>query len=130
MAKHRSIAMDAAKALARAERSGSAERDLASRSVRRRSDGAIDIAYYEGRMRRLRARWMRMWLRRFVGRIGESWRRRLAAAELYTLDEHALRDMGITRGDIPAIASGAYVRDESRRPRGGCIGDAKKAQGN
>jgi len=130
MAKHRSIATDVAAALPRAERSGSDESDIASRSVRRRSDGSIDIAYYERRMRRLRARWMRMWLRGIVRRIGESWRRRLAAAELYSLDERALRDMGITRGDIPAVVSGGYVRDESRRQRGGCIRGPNEAQGN
>ncbi|MBL8839000.1 MAG: DUF1127 domain-containing protein [Alphaproteobacteria bacterium] len=34
-------------------------------------------------------------------------------AELAQLDDRTLADLGITRGDIPAIASGIYAREAS-----------------
>jgi uncharacterized protein YjiS (DUF1127 family) len=40
-------------------------------------------------------------LRRAVARIGESFRRRAAAAELMALDDRLLADIGLSRGDIP-----------------------------
>jgi uncharacterized protein YjiS (DUF1127 family) len=61
---------------------------------------------------------MRLWLRRLVGRVAGFWRRRALEAELHTLDERSLHDIGIARGDIPAIVSGDYAHDESRRQRG------------
>lgn len=91
------------------------------------SNGAIDIAYYERRARALRARCMRLWLRKCLARIARFWRRRAAQAELYRLDERAMRDIGITGGDIPAIVSGIYFRDNSRRQRGARMCDALDA---
>jgi uncharacterized protein YjiS (DUF1127 family) len=48
-------------------------------------------------------------------RFGAAWeeRRRLAqdVAALYQLPEAELRDMGLNRGDLPAVLSGRYRRD-------------------
>lgn len=88
------------------------------RAIRRLCNGAIDLAYYEKRARALRARCMRFWLHRLIRSVVRFWRRRAVAAELWSLDESAMRDIGIARSDIAAIASGAYFQDESRRQRG------------
>jgi uncharacterized protein YjiS (DUF1127 family)/ketosteroid isomerase-like protein len=82
--------------------------------VRRKRDGVIDIAYYVHRAGRLRTRWMR----RLIGRIAHFRQRRAAEAELHALDARTLHDIGIAPGDIPAIASGVYFRDDGRRQRG------------
>ena len=56
-------------------------------------------------VRRLRflnpVHWLRTWLAR-----------ELATTELYDLDDRSLADLGITRGDFPAILSGTYRRGE------------------
>lgn len=103
--------------------------DRAPPSIRRIFNGAIDIDYYVRRARELRARLMRLWLRRFIGRVTRFWRRRAVGAELYALDERAMHDIGIARGDIPAIASGAYFQDESRRQRSAWNRDAIEEHG-
>ncbi|GEM_PF-2517022 len=51
------------------------------------------------------ARWAR-------GRIVRWWKRRMDLAELYSLDERSLADIGLTRADIP------YVVYERRTRRG------------
>lgn len=44
-------------------------------------------------------------------------------AELAALDDRTLMDLGISRHDIPAIASGSYVRDvETNYLRGRVVG--------
>ena len=45
-------------------------------------------------------------------------------AELATLDDRTLADLGISRSDIPAIASGVYVREqlETGYTRGRVVG--------
>ena len=43
--------------------------------------------------------------------------RRLAAAQLYAMDDRALRDIGLRRGEIEFSVSGAL--DPTRRPRAG-----------
>lgn len=100
-----------------------------SPSIRRTCNGAIDIEYHEWRARTLRARWMRVWLCRFIAHVTRLWRRRAKKAELYTLDERTLRDIGIVYGDIPMIASGAYFYDESRKQRGSWIPSATEVHG-
>lgn len=45
------------------------------------------------------------WLRRWA-------ERETAANELYRLDDRTLVDLGITRGDFPAILSGDYRRGQ------------------
>lgn len=87
-----------------------------------------DLDYYTARARKLRARYIRHGLRRIaiavmrrardVGRwFDERAHRRAALRELATLDARALADIGITRGDINAIASGAFNRDGTRQHR-------------
>ena len=54
-------------------------------------------------------------LRRAVERFRESYRRRAAAAELMTLDDRLLADIGLTRADIPAavgVARAGWLKDE------------------
>jgi uncharacterized protein YjiS (DUF1127 family) len=86
------------------------------------SDGAIDIRCRAPGTGRPRAHRMRSWLRAVLGRVLGYWRRRAAEHELYRLDERMMRDIGFSRADFPAILSGEYVRDESRRQRGGRSG--------
>jgi uncharacterized protein YjiS (DUF1127 family) len=54
-------------------------------------------------------------LRRIAERIGESFRRRAAAAELMALDDRLLADIGLSRSDIPAAVGTArlgWLKDE------------------
>lgn len=108
--------------------------DPTSSWIPRFGNGVIDFAYYEQRARKLRARWMRSWLHGVVDRVAAFWRRRATAAKLYALDERTLRDIGITRGDIPAIASGAFFQDETRRQRDvgsrASVGDQERGSSN
>ncbi|MGQ0663338.1 MAG: DUF1127 domain-containing protein [Pseudomonadota bacterium] len=51
-----------------------------------------------------------------------AWRRRQRAYdELMSLDDRALADIGLSRGDIPAVAAGRYV------PFRGLVGTAESA---
>ncbi|MBI5335963.1 MAG: DUF1127 domain-containing protein [Burkholderiales bacterium] len=61
---------------------------------------------------------MRAWLRRVVVRVLRHLRQRRDTAALQAMDERGLHDIGVARSDLPAIASGAYLRDGSRRQRG------------
>jgi uncharacterized protein YjiS (DUF1127 family) len=58
--------------------------------------------------------------------------RRLAAAQLYAMDDRALRDIGLRRGEIEFAVSGAL--DPTRRPRAGnrvrgCVEALRPKQG-
>lgn len=86
-------------------------------AIRRSGTGAIDIEYYERRAHDLRIQFMRYWLRNLIRRVTRFWQRPTTEAELNALDDRALHDIGISRSDIPAIASGIYFGDESRRQR-------------
>jgi uncharacterized protein YjiS (DUF1127 family) len=86
--------------------------------VRRHGSRAIDLDHYKMRLRKLRSRWMRRQLRGLFNRAARLWRRSEIEAELSALDKRMLHDMGITAGDILAIARGSFVRDDSRRQRG------------
>lgn len=88
-----------------------------SKRVRRTPDGSIDVRYYERRARRLRARWVRSCAVRLWRRMVDAFRRSAVIRELNALDERTLRDIGIGRADIDAIASGDFCRDPSRRQR-------------
>jgi uncharacterized protein YjiS (DUF1127 family) len=81
--------------------------------IRRRSDGSIDIEYYESRARRLRS----SYITNLFVRLVRCWRRSSVHLELQVLDERTMRDIGISHSDIPAIVSGAYFRDDTRRQR-------------
>lgn len=92
----------------------------AFRPIRRRSGGGIDYEFYAARARRERARVWRQGLRavrdgfaavlrRAV--IEPRRRRRLARdtyRELMALDDRMLADIGLRRGDIPAVARGEW----------------------
>jgi uncharacterized protein YjiS (DUF1127 family)/ketosteroid isomerase-like protein len=86
--------------------------------IRRVGNGAIDIEYYEQRARLLRSRFIQRWMRILIRRLARLWRRVSTETELNALDDRALHDIGISRSDIPAIVSGKYFRDDSRRQRG------------
>jgi hypothetical protein len=59
-----------------------------SRSIRRTGNGAIDVEYYETLACAPRARWMRLLLRKFIGRVVLLWRRRAAETGLKTFNAH------------------------------------------
>lgn len=91
----------------------------------RTATGALDIACYEREARRLRAQFMHVFISRLLLLLGTAWRqvktcfsRLTRQRELNALDDHALRDLGLDRGDLSAIASGAFFDDASRRQRG------------
>lgn len=90
----------------------------AMHSIHRIGTGAIDFAYYKRRAQRLHARCVRMWLREFFGCVVRFLQQRRVERALCAVDERSLRDIGIAQADIPAIASGAYLQDTSRRQRG------------
>ena len=50
------------------------------------------------------------------GRWGERRRRNTAISELRALDDRALKDMGLTRGEIVAAVDGRMYRGEPARP--------------
>jgi uncharacterized protein YjiS (DUF1127 family) len=75
------------------------------------------MEHYLRRAGRLRMRWMHAWVRGWIRRVGHWLDRGRIEAELHALDARTLKDIGITRSDVPGIASGAYGRDDSRRAR-------------
>jgi uncharacterized protein YjiS (DUF1127 family) len=58
-------------------------------------------------------------LRRQLQRAAAAWReyrrRHRLEQELRGLDRRQLADIGLTRGDVPAVIDGSYFRDSSRR---------------
>lgn len=99
-------------------------RNTRSTDIRRTAGGALDAAYYEREARKLRARTIRLVLRRtrrwavmWLRAIGTRMKARAARRELLEWDARALRDIGLSHGDLPAVASGEFVRDSSRRQR-------------
>jgi len=92
--------------------------------ARRTETGSLNLDYYERRARRLRAQAMRAWLdaglRLLVDagqRIKSCARRAALHRELDRLDGSALKDIGLGAGDLPAIASGDFFADPTRRQR-------------
>ena len=49
----------------------------------------------------------------FVERTLQSWRNRRAVVHLSELDDHALADLGLTRGDVAAALSQPFSHDPS-----------------
>ena len=91
----------------------------------RTATGALDIAYYEHQARQLRAQFMHAGLSHLLLLLEMTWKhvkigfnRHAGQGELNALDDHALRDIGLERSDLSAIASGAFFDDASRRQRG------------
>lgn len=99
-------------------------------SIYRIENGAIDFAHYERRAQKLHARYVRLWLRGFIGCVVRFLRQHRVERTLCALDERSLRDIGIAQADIPAIASGAYLQDTSRRQRGVCLTPAMESPGH
>lgn len=93
-------------------------------SVRRTSNGAIDVGYYERCAVRLRSRFMRTWIQNCFASIFRLWCKRKTEHELRALDERSLHDMGVSACDIPAIVDGSFSTDTSRRMRGTQVFDS------
>jgi uncharacterized protein YjiS (DUF1127 family) len=66
----------------------------------------VRTAGHDGAFRALMTLWGRI-----ADPISRALQYRRTFAELASLDDRTLADLGISRGDIPAIASGTYVRD-------------------
>lgn len=89
--------------------------------VRRTASGALDTDYYHRRARAERADFLRAILS-CIARCG--WRAwgcikakmvgQAARRELSALSTRELRDLGITRSDFGALASGTYFTDPTR----------------
>ena len=66
----------------------------------------VPAAGHEGAFGALKTLWARI-----ADPIFRAVQYRRTFAELASLDDRTLMDLGISRSDIPAIASGSYVRD-------------------
>lgn len=98
--------------------------DVTRTDIRRTAGGAIDTDYYHRRARDLRAGFLRAVIS-CIARCG--WRAwdcikarmedQTARHTLSTLSSRELKDIGLARGDIEAIASGAYFTDPTRDAR-------------
>lgn len=98
--------------------------DTSAPSICRTARGALDIACYERQARQLRAQFMLACLSRLLLLLDTAWRRvqhyamrRARLRELSALDDHALKDLALDRSDLPAITSGAFFVDATRRQR-------------
>jgi uncharacterized protein YjiS (DUF1127 family) len=49
--------------------------------------------------------------------LADAWARAQVQDELMSMDDRLLADIGISRADIPSIASGRYARTEMHAPR-------------
>ena len=62
----------------------------------------------------------------FLRRSFRRWYRRKAIAELSRLNDHLLRDIGISRNDIPRVVAGLLIHEEERMQGGRVLSsDAK-----
>ncbi|MFZ5483689.1 MAG: nuclear transport factor 2 family protein [Pseudomonadota bacterium] len=109
--------------------SGSIEGGCPTHPTHRIGLDAIDFAYYTRQAHKRHARYVRLWLRAWIGCVVSFLRQRSVERALRALDERSLRDIGIAQADIPAIASGAYMQDISRRQRGVRDCPAKESPG-
>ena len=98
--------------------------DTSNSPACRTAGGALDIACYERQARRLRAQFIREILNRLLLSVDTAWRRvklyamrRARQRELSALDDNALKDLALDRSDLPAITSGAFFVDATRRQR-------------
>ena len=81
------------------------------------SDGrqASEIRRRARRAEALRARLLRRWLWRLLGRLGARLAIRRGEAELRALDDQALHDLGLDRGGIDYAARHGRERDPALR---------------
>lgn len=95
-------------------------------TIQRTESGAVDTEYYRDQARRLRAEVLREATQRIIARVASclhqpihclrQWRQRRAQRrQLAQLSARELRDIGIGRNDIEAIASGDFFTDTTRR---------------
>lgn len=92
--------------------------------IRRAASGALDTDYYHRRARAERADFLRAVLAciarcgwRAWGCIKTKMEGPAARRELSALSTRELKDLGLARGDLDALASGTYLNDVSRCPR-------------
>lgn len=97
-------------------------REFTATSARRTRSGAVDMEYYTRRARALRSETVGIglgrfsaWLGRLVHRLVARIARRRTRNELAALDRRTLQDLGISRNDIDAIASGDFFTDATRQ---------------
>lgn len=90
----------------------------------RSKTGAQNAACHERRARELRRQAIQQWLNALTRLLMRCWRAMgqglrtwAAQRELAALDERTLHDLGLTHGDLPAIADGSFYIDETRRQR-------------
>ena len=97
--------------------------DAAPATVRRQADGAPDTEFYVRRAHALRAAFLRAVFSCIVrgrgawGCIRAKLEERASLRGLASLSARELKDLGIARGDIEAIASGGYFADPTRAAR-------------
>lgn len=91
--------------------------------IRRTASGALDTDYYHRRARAERADFLRAVLSciarcgwRAWGCIKTKMEGQATRRELSALSTRELKDLGLARGDLDALASGAYFSDPSRCP--------------
>ncbi len=99
--------------------SGSSQTD-----IRRTASGTLDTDYYHRRARTERADFLRAVLSciarcgwRAWGCIKTKLEGQAARRELSALSTRELKDLGLTRGDLDALASGTYFADPTRCAR-------------
>jgi len=95
--------------------------DSQQTEIRRTASGAIDTDYYHRRARAERSDFLRAVLSciaccgwRAWGCIKKIMEGQSARQQLSVLSARELKDIGLARSDIDAIASGAYATDETR----------------
>jgi len=93
--------------------------------IRRTTTGVLDTAYYHRRARAERAEFLRAVLSciarcgwRAWGCIKTKMEGQATRRELSALSTRELKDLGLARGDLEALASGAYFTDPTRCARG------------
>lgn len=104
--------------------------DTHSQHICRSETGALNMTCHERRARRLRAQATQQWLNglghlllRFWNCLRDCARRMAIRRELATLDKRTLKDIGLAPADLPAIADGSFLADNTRRQRsiGRCL---------
>ena len=109
--------------------------DPPAHPVCRTATGALDIDHYQRQVRELRAQFLHAGLSRLALLLSAGWhhvktfsRSHARQDELNALDDHALKDLALDRSDLPAIISGAFFVDTTRRQR--CATHPKLLVGN